>query len=263
MTAGYWVNQDGLLLNYGVQKAVPEVGGDFLAYGETRLIETYISLAPTTFGQAQNVPVSIAGVPQGFTSNNTPNGPTSAGIVSETTMFPLQVTAPQNTGSSGLGVALTQTQLWIDRVEVECLITANAGTGGATGLTGVGLVVWNPTSQVYVQVTPNAGTQLLGAMTNAQMTAGNKWTFWPVSASGAMTAFPTSTPPTGGNWGGAVPLVTNSISIPVLASPSNPNGLPEWAYISAVATGGTYSGTTAAGLLKLRVFYNMYGNIAN
>lgn len=259
MVAGYWLNQDGMLLQFGTQKAVPEMGGDFLAYGETRCIETYIPLAPTTWGPAAGNPISTSGLPNGFTAGTNPQ---TAGIISLTTQVPLQVTAPVQTGASGLGPDLNQTQIWCDRVEVECLITANAGTGGATGITGLGLVFYNPTAAQYQQITPNAGVQLLGATTNAQMTQGNKWTFWPVASNAAMTAFPTTTPPTGGTWGGNFPLVTNSVSITNNTDPSNPNGLPKWAYLSATATGGTYSGTTAAGLLKARIFYNIYGNIA-
>jgi hypothetical protein len=260
MVAGTWTNQDGLYLQFGTQKAIPEVGGDFLAYGETRLMETYISLATTQWsGLVAGAAPQVPALPSSFSGTTTA---IAAGIQSLTTLFPLQTTAPILTATGGNGLVLNQKQIWIDRVELECLVSANAGTGGATGLTGIGLAFLNPLTQAFVQVTPNAGTQLMGAVTNAQMTAGNKWTFWPVAASAAMTAFPTTTPPTGGNWGGNLPLVTNAVTFPQLASPENPTGLPQWGYISAIASGGTFTGTTAAGLLKLRVFYNIYGNIA-
>jgi hypothetical protein len=261
MVAGNWLNQDGLYLQFGTQKAVPEVGGDYLMYGDTRVAEFYIPLAQTTFGSpTTGTNVFTFGVPNGFTSNTLPQGPGSAGVVSLTTLLPLQVTAPA-TGSS-----IVQTQVWCDGVDVETLITANAGsTGTATGLSGVGLVYYNPTSTVYVQAAPNAGTQLLGATSNAQMTQGNKWTFWPVASSAAMTPFPTTTPPTGGNWGGNFPVLTGAPTVPQLTSPSNPSGFPEWAYVAAWGTGGNgvYTGTSAAGLLRFRVRYNIYGIISN
>ncbi len=45
MVAGSWLDSDGKFRQYGTAKAVPEVGGDFLAYGETRCIELTVSLA--------------------------------------------------------------------------------------------------------------------------------------------------------------------------------------------------------------------------
>jgi hypothetical protein len=39
-----WVNQDGLPLQYGTQKAVPEAWSDYLAYGQTRVAEGLIDL---------------------------------------------------------------------------------------------------------------------------------------------------------------------------------------------------------------------------
>lgn len=48
MTAGSWFNNDGLYIQYGTQKAVPEVGGDFLSYGANRLVEVRIDLTKLT-----------------------------------------------------------------------------------------------------------------------------------------------------------------------------------------------------------------------
>lgn len=48
MVAGSWLDNDGKFRQYGVSKAVPEVGGDFLSYGETRIFEVNISLAALT-----------------------------------------------------------------------------------------------------------------------------------------------------------------------------------------------------------------------
>lgn len=48
MVGGSWMNADGLYVQYGTQKAVPETAGDYLSYGDTRLIELTISLASLT-----------------------------------------------------------------------------------------------------------------------------------------------------------------------------------------------------------------------
>lgn len=45
MAAGNWMNNDGLYLQYGTQKAVPTTAGDYLSYGEWRDIEFTVSLA--------------------------------------------------------------------------------------------------------------------------------------------------------------------------------------------------------------------------
>lgn len=42
MVGGSWQNQDGMFLQYGTQKAIPDQGGDYLSYGQTRLVEVVI-----------------------------------------------------------------------------------------------------------------------------------------------------------------------------------------------------------------------------
>jgi hypothetical protein len=262
MVAGYWINQDGLLLQYGTEKAYPELGGDYLAYAETRLAEVYISYPSTTWGQTSGVPIQFPGIANTFVASSTPFGQSSAGLLSLTLQFPMQTIA-YNTSAT-----LNNTNIWIDRVEYEQLITAITGSSGvATGLLGAGFVVWNYQSNTaYAQVTPGGATALLGAgFSTATLAGSNKWTFWPVGQTTAMTVFP-GTAVTGGTWGGQIPLISNAITASYLASPANPTGLPTWAYLAAWATGGSaasaaYGGTSAAGLGRLRVFYNIYGNI--
>lgn len=45
MVAGSWMNNDGLYIQYGTQKAVPTTAGDYLSYGEWRDIEFTLTLA--------------------------------------------------------------------------------------------------------------------------------------------------------------------------------------------------------------------------
>lgn len=243
MVAGFWLNQDGLPLQFGTQKVIPELGGDYLMYGENREAEFYVNLAATSFGSGV---IQNPALPSSFSGTSTPN---AAGILSLTTLFPLQAPAVSGdsippAGSSGL-FQILQPHLYIDQIDLEVLVAANAGTGGATGLTGIGLVTVNNQTDQFVQVTPNAGTQLLGTCVNAKMAVGMHYTWY---ADG--TAFGTASPPTAGSWLGNVPAVTNTIT----PTPTN-------AFVSAIASAGTFSGTTAAGLLKLRVRYNYYGVI--
>ena len=46
--SGSWANADGLLLQFGTQKAAQEQGGDFLSYGERREVELRVDLTSLT-----------------------------------------------------------------------------------------------------------------------------------------------------------------------------------------------------------------------
>lgn len=46
MVGGNWLNNDGLYIQYGTTKAIPEVAGDYLSYGDTREIE--LTITPST-----------------------------------------------------------------------------------------------------------------------------------------------------------------------------------------------------------------------
>ena len=235
MVAGFWLNQDGLPLQFGTQKAIPEVGGDYLVYGETREIEQLIPLIPMQTGAGNPL---VAAPPTSFVGTTTP---AAAGIQSLTTLVPLQLTAPQ-TSPVGGNIVLTNTQLFFESVEVETLIgTAGSGTSLAVGLA---TQTTGPTA-AYVQVTPNAGVQLVNGILTANITtAGQRVTYTVPSTTGLK--WDTATAVAGGGaWLSNVPLVTNAIT-----------PLPTSAWISTIATGAFTNG-----LLKLRLRYTMYGNI--
>lgn len=240
MSTGFWIDNDGRPRQYGTQKAIPEMAGDYMLYGENREVEAYICLGATAFGSAGTL--QVPGLPLTFSGTSTP---IAAGIQSMTTMFPLQSSAPVTQADASGNLTLSDEQLYIDQVDFEVLIAATAGTGGATGLLGIGLALINPTTQAFAQVTPNAGVQIMGAATNAKMAAGMHYTWY---ADG--TAFGTATPPTAGSWLGRVPLVTNAIT-----------PLPTHGFLSVLTTGGPYTGTNAGGLMKVRIRYNYYGTI--
>jgi hypothetical protein len=239
MVSGTWYNQDGLYLQYGTQKAVPEIGGDYLIYGETREIEQYIPLVPfqlTTSGQP------VAAPPTTFSGTTTA---AAAGIQSLTTLLPLQLTAP-NTG--GTTITLSNPQIQLEEVTTETLI----GATGGTSIT-VGLVTTSPgtPNSSFVQVTPNGGTagdQILKAQPIARFTtAGQRTTYTTNSATqGFAWEAPAAAVAGNGSWVGiSMPLVTNAIT-----------PLPTSAWISTIA-----AGTFTNGLIKLRVRYTIYGNI--
>ena len=56
MSTGSWLNTDGLLLQYGTQKANPEAGGDYVFFGPTRVMEVEIDCKSlTTSPQVQSL----------------------------------------------------------------------------------------------------------------------------------------------------------------------------------------------------------------
>jgi hypothetical protein len=235
MVAGTWNNQDGLYLQFGTQKAVPEVAGDYLVYGETREIESYINLVPWQLtASGQQVPAA----PTTFSGTTTA---AAAGITSLTCLVPLQTTAPVITTSGGV-LTLSAPQLFFEQVEIETLVAAAGGTSIAIGLATI-----NPATQQFVQVTPNAGTQLIKNLVTANMaTVGQKTTWNLPGTTGIQSgAAANNTIAGGGDWLGNVPLVTNSIT-----------PLPTAAYLSTIATG-----TFTNGLLKFRLKYSIYGSI--
>lgn len=249
MVAGNWLNNDGLYLQYGVQKAVPELGGDYVMWGPNRCLEVFVSLGAMSMGN----PVSQANTTalpssfQGTVASQT--AAANTGIVSYTTFFPLQPTAPVTVGTGTPGIlTLTSPQLWISQTDFEVFVAA-ATAGSATGIAGVGLVCALPiagsnTTAAWAQITPNAGTQLWNATTNAKMALGMHYTQY---ADG--TLFGTSSPPSASSWHGNVPLTT-------LSETFLPGSLPNNAYLSCITTGSAqYTGAADAGLFALRIGY--------
>src|SRR6267378_5677751 len=194
MVAGFWLNQDGLPLQFGVQKAIPEIGGDYLIYGETRETEQLIPLIPMQTGAGNPL---VAAPPTSFVGTTTP---AAAGIQSLTTLVPLQLTAPQ-TSAVGGNIVLTNTQLFFEEVTVETLIGATGGTSLAVGLA---TQTTGPTA-AFVQVTPNAGAQLVNGIITARMaTAGQRTTYTLPGATGLQWDLSTGVAAGGGAWLGNV-----------------------------------------------------------
>lgn len=248
MVSGQWYNQDGLLLNYGTGKQVPELGGDYVVYGDVRELEMYIPLVPTQFGQPATPgtnPFTVPAIPTSFSGTGTA---IQAGIVSQTLFFPLQ-SSPAPTGLTSGTIILNQPQLFIEEVVVETLIGATGGTSIQVGLVTTNQLPGTPNA-TFVQVTPNAQGQLVNGLLTASMATPGQRTIFTTATAATGFNMGTTTPGTSvagnGAWIGNCPVPTNAIT-----------PLPQSAWISAIA-----SGTFTSGLLKLRVRYNMYGNIS-
>ena len=242
MVAGYWLNNDGLSLQYGTQKAIPEIGGDFLTYGENREVEVYLNLAANT---QNGLPGLLQTTSLSFAAGGTA---AQAGIISGTTIMPLNNngTAIPTTGSTPVYPII-----YLEQIEVVTLIPAIAS--GATSI-NLGLV----TSQIsatagapatWVQVAPNPGVQLLNAFVTASMgTVGQKVTLYPTGV------IPAGTAANQGSW-----LALGNMPLTTTVSQAGTTTLANSAFLSAAAVGGTYT----SGLLKIRIKYFTYGPIIN
>ena len=62
---GSWMDNDGLYRQYGVTKAVPEVGGDYLRYGDYRMQEYTIDLTTLTPFGTNIIPSNTTFIPTG------------------------------------------------------------------------------------------------------------------------------------------------------------------------------------------------------
>lgn len=58
-----WLNSDGLFLQYGADKVVPETFGDFMSYGENRIVEGLITLSTLTSTAAIQSYTTFFGAP--------------------------------------------------------------------------------------------------------------------------------------------------------------------------------------------------------
>jgi hypothetical protein len=264
MTTGNWLNNDGLFLQYGVSKAIPELGSEFVMYGTTRCIDLLVNLGQFQYGtgaggpQNPPLPTSFQGTYSSWTSA------ANAGILSYTTKMPLQATTPVSAPASGGLLTISNPQLVLEQVSVLILVPASAGTGGTapTGITGIGLVTEGSTANTYVQVTPGSSNQILSTATNTQLAvSGATYIYLPDG-----TEIGTGSAPTVGTWMGGTTVGT------LVPKCTNTNALggtpPVSAYFSAICSAGQYivgsggaASGTPGGLFKVRINYNFIGTI--
>lgn len=227
---GQWNNQDGLPLQFGTTKALPDWSGDYKTYGSLRVAECIIPLVATTMGG-----YTMPAIPTSFSGATTF---AAAGISNPDLLFPLQTTAPQT--ASGSAITVSKPQLIVEKVELSVLSPAAGGTSVA-----VGLVVMNA-SQAFVVETDalaSGGNHLVDAATQTILANATTLTWY---QPGSTTSSVPASTVGGGAWvGKRAPLITNAIT-----------PLPQYAWISAIATG-----TFTDGVLQLKVFYKFTGSI--
>jgi hypothetical protein len=235
---GQWNNADGLPLQFGTAKPLPDWSGEYGLGGSTREVECLIPCVPTTMGG-----YTMPGVPQSSWASATTYA--AAGISNPDLFIPLQVTAVQTSTSSS--ISITKPQLYIEQISLTVLDGSSASMFAGASSLNVGLVVYNPSSAAFVWATPNSSVHLINALASSVVGLGTTITWY-----GSSLSVPPAASSATGAWFGQVPQVTNTST----TVPWTPNG----AWIGATLTGGT--GTSVSqGLLKLRIRYSWNGMI--
>ncbi len=259
MIAGNWINYDGLNLNYGTQKALPEIAGEFGIDGDQRVIEVYLNLAANTIAVGHNL---LPVVPTYSTTTNVNANTTTAaaaGIISLTQVMPLQVY--DNSAYVTSGAASSQVlypQLFIESVETRTLIPGTSGTATSLNL-GLTTMVTGQASGPSTWIVPvatmldtsNSYTHFLNVFTPPIMKyIGQTQIIYP-NANGA-EYLPVSGGAGAGTWAtqGVVPVTTTAQSTATGAP------LATTGYLTAGAVTGPFAG----GLLKIRIRYSMFGS---
>src|SRR6266576_1849160 len=154
---GQWNNQDGLPLQFGTVKALPDYSGEYSVSGSTREVEFLVPLVPVTFGG-----FTLPAIPTTFSGTTTF---AAAGISNPDLLMPLQTTAVQT--ASGSALTISRPQLTIESVAVTALSPAAGGTN-----LSIGLATMDTATDQFVQVTPNPGVQLVNTIVTASLPVG-------------------------------------------------------------------------------------------
>lgn len=159
MSIGSWYDNDGLLRQYGAQKANPTTGGDYLSYGDTREIEVTLTLAnlTTTANLAALTTFMPVGVGQVFVESVTVETEVGMVVSSGATAFSVglaSITFPATyttVGNASLPVVTTIN----DTAFVNGALNATVTTPGqqqilTSGSTGAGSLIGTASSATTV-----------------------------------------------------------------------------------------------------------------
>jgi hypothetical protein len=189
MSFGSWLNNDGLLLQYGTQKAIPDQGGDYLAYGQVRVAEVVIDLtslttspqiqSQTTFFPAglnfitERVEVFTEIASTGGTSFSVGLGYPSGSTYANITTKVLNNETPTTTSFTGSYVGVTAIS---NTAFVNAMLNAATNTLGDVVTLAIGAAI------------PAADTTYNGAYIGAQSTATTNPNYITALAAGTYTA---------------------------------------------------------------------------
>lgn len=180
MSSGSWTNSDGLYIQFGTTKAVPETGGDYKMPGPNRFIEVDINLANLTSStlsasSSTSAPTVISNTlffPEGQGTfiekvellNVTP-GSTTAIALSLGLVQGDRVTVPTTGGATSFINAFSLTGATISAQ--GSLVTFTVGSSGAGALIGSSSVQWNTNTTLQSNSVGGYLTANLGTITTA------------------------------------------------------------------------------------------------
>lgn len=160
-----WLNKDGLFLQYGTDKTVPETAGDFLSYGANRIVEgtilltslstTAIILSYTTLFQAPptgQMYIEAVELIVETAATTSSSATLDLGLIQTD-----QATVPSNYGTAFVN-ALAQTALTPAGVKLT-LVNGSTGAGGLIGSSPA-----NATGPYYLTAATGTGTFTAGSI---------------------------------------------------------------------------------------------------
>lgn len=137
MTSGNWMNSDGLYIQYGTSKAVPETGGDYLNYGANRVMEVLIDLTTLTSTAAiQSNTTFFPSPPTGQLYIEKVELTVETASASGTSFSVGLIQADRATIPSNYSTAFVNALINASTNAVGDLITMSAGSTSAGGLIG-------------------------------------------------------------------------------------------------------------------------------
>lgn len=132
-----WLNNDGLFIQFGTDKAIPEVAGEYLSYGDNRVLEVLIDLTKlTTTAAIQSYTTVFPAPPAGqmFIEQVTATAETAAATGTSFSVGLIQMdqaTIPSNYSTAFIN-AMTQSAMGAAGDKVT-LTTGSTGAGGLIG----------------------------------------------------------------------------------------------------------------------------------
>lgn len=158
-----WLNKDGLFLQYGADKAIAETAGEFLSYGDNRVIEGFLDLTTLTTtalitSYTTLFPAALSGqmfIEQVVLDVEVAATTSSSSTLSIGLIQTDQATVPANYGTAFVN-ALAQTAL----TPLATKVTLIGGSTGAGGLIGSGPA--SATGPYYITAATGTGTFTAG-----------------------------------------------------------------------------------------------------
>lgn len=155
-----WFNNDGLFVQYGTDKAIPETAGDYMSYGANRVAEVLIDLTTlTTTAAIQSNTTFFSAPPTGQLYIEKVELTVETASVGGTSFSVGLIQADRSTIPSNYSTAFVNAALQATTAAAGDLITLTTGVTSAGGL--IGTQPANATGPYYITALA-AGTYTAG-----------------------------------------------------------------------------------------------------